>query len=339
MPRPGTPARRTLRAEPPVRQSRPAPARLVRAAARGAAAPRPTGRQRRRAARGRQREDADHRPPGGVARGDGRAARRAEPGLRPHPPGRRRRRGARCRPRACGTGGGWRRAVHAGPGAARHGGPGGRGPPPGRAVGRDGHGGDGASARRRFPAPRPAPGRRPAVAGGAGPGRSADIARRPPAGAGGCGPPRRRADRRDAGCRPGARARRPAGGRAGVSFHAGAAAGAARGDAAGGGGAAGRAAAGGGRHRAAAALLPRAARAGIRRGRHPYTARDVARIERLAAARRVEYVVTTEKDRVRLLPYAPFAFPLLSIPLAVPIEPEAAFRAWLGGRVERARAA
>ena len=75
------------------------------------------------------------------------------------------------------------------------------------------------------------------------------------------------------------------------------------------------------------------------RDHHPYTARDVARIERLAAARRVEYVVTTEKDRVRLLPHAPFAFPLLSIPLAVPIEPEASFRAWLGGRVERARAA
>ena len=75
------------------------------------------------------------------------------------------------------------------------------------------------------------------------------------------------------------------------------------------------------------------------RDHHPYTAGDVARIQRLAAARRVEYVVTTEKDRVRLLPYAPFAFPLLSIPLAVPIEPEAAFRAWLGGRVERARAA
>ena len=75
------------------------------------------------------------------------------------------------------------------------------------------------------------------------------------------------------------------------------------------------------------------------RDHHPYTARDVARIERLAAARRVEYVVTTEKDRVRLLPHAPFAFPLLSIPLAVPIEPEASFRAWLGERVERARAA
>ncbi len=75
------------------------------------------------------------------------------------------------------------------------------------------------------------------------------------------------------------------------------------------------------------------------RDHHPYSARDVARIERLAAAQRVEYVVTTEKDRVRLLPHAPFAFSLLSIPLAVPIEPAASFRAWLAGRVERARAA
>ena len=75
------------------------------------------------------------------------------------------------------------------------------------------------------------------------------------------------------------------------------------------------------------------------RDHHPYTARDVARIERLAAARRVEYVVTTEKDRMRLLPHAPFAFPLLSVPLAVPIEPETSFRAWLAARLERARAA
>ena len=75
------------------------------------------------------------------------------------------------------------------------------------------------------------------------------------------------------------------------------------------------------------------------RDHHRYAARDIARIARLAAAREVEYVVTTEKDHVRLLPFAPFPFPLLSVPLAVPIEPEASFRAWLGGRVERARAA
>ncbi len=75
------------------------------------------------------------------------------------------------------------------------------------------------------------------------------------------------------------------------------------------------------------------------RDHHRYVARDVARIARLATAWGVEYVVTTDKDRVRLLPFAPFPFPLLSIPLAVPIEPEASFRAWLGGRVERARAA
>ena len=68
-----------------------------------------------------------------------------------------------------------------------------------------------------------------------------------------------------------------------------------------------------------------------------YTAGDIARIGRLAAEHRAEHVVTTEKDLVRLLPHAPFRFSLLAVPLRVEIEPSAAFNAWLGERVSRAR--
>ena len=74
------------------------------------------------------------------------------------------------------------------------------------------------------------------------------------------------------------------------------------------------------------------------RDHHRYAAADIARIERLAAACGAQYVVTTDKDLVRLAPHAPFGFPLLSIPLDVPIEPRAAFRAWLGARLDQARA-
>ena len=73
------------------------------------------------------------------------------------------------------------------------------------------------------------------------------------------------------------------------------------------------------------------------RDHHPYSARDVAKIGRRAAASRARRVVTTEKDLVRLLPHAPFGFSLLSIPLAVTMEPAAAFRTWLEARLRQAR--
>ena len=73
------------------------------------------------------------------------------------------------------------------------------------------------------------------------------------------------------------------------------------------------------------------------RDHHPYSARDVAEIGRRAAASRARRVVTTEKDLVRLLPHAPFGFSLLSMPLAVTIEPAAAFRTWLEARLRQAR--
>ena len=73
------------------------------------------------------------------------------------------------------------------------------------------------------------------------------------------------------------------------------------------------------------------------RDHHPYSARDVAEIGRRAAASRAQRVVTTEKDLVRLLPHAPFGFSLLSMPLAVTIEPAAAFRTWLEARLRQAR--
>lgn len=73
------------------------------------------------------------------------------------------------------------------------------------------------------------------------------------------------------------------------------------------------------------------------RDHHPYSARDVAEIGRRAAASRARRVVTTEKDLVRLLPHAPFGFSLLSMPLAVTIEPAGAFRTWLEARLRQAR--
>lgn len=73
------------------------------------------------------------------------------------------------------------------------------------------------------------------------------------------------------------------------------------------------------------------------RDHHPYSARDVAEIGRRAAASRARRVVTTEKDLMRLLPHAPFGFSLLSMPLAVTIEPAAAFRTWLEARLRQAR--
>ena len=73
---------------------------------------------------------------------------------------------------------------------------------------------------------------------------------------------------------------------------------------------------------------------------HRYTPIDVAAVAAAARARGAVALVTTEKDVVRLLPFRPLPLPLLWVPLAVRIEPEPAFREWLGRRLadERSRA-
>lgn len=72
---------------------------------------------------------------------------------------------------------------------------------------------------------------------------------------------------------------------------------------------------------------------------HPFSAGDVERIAGRATAVGAECVLTTEKDMVRLRPYAPFTFPLAWVPLQVTIEPAGRLRAWLVDRIDRARTA
>lgn len=66
------------------------------------------------------------------------------------------------------------------------------------------------------------------------------------------------------------------------------------------------------------------------RDHHPFTADDIAHIDRLAGKTHADYVVTTDKDLERLLPHAPFPFRLLAVRLAVAVEPPGALRDWLG---------
>ena len=74
------------------------------------------------------------------------------------------------------------------------------------------------------------------------------------------------------------------------------------------------------------------------RDHHPYTREDLAEISRKRQRQGADYVVTTEKDLVRLRPHAPFTFPMLWVPLLVSVEPADLFRAWLGERLAVARA-
>ncbi len=71
---------------------------------------------------------------------------------------------------------------------------------------------------------------------------------------------------------------------------------------------------------------------------HRYTARDVAALAAAARAQGALALVTTEKDVMRILPLRPLPLPLLWVPLVVRIEPEPAFRQWLGDRLAAERA-
>jgi tetraacyldisaccharide 4'-kinase len=68
-----------------------------------------------------------------------------------------------------------------------------------------------------------------------------------------------------------------------------------------------------------------------------YTRRHVDRIARAARDCRADLVLTTEKDRVRLLPFRPIPARLASVPLTVTVDPAAAFRDWLAVRLRAAR--
>ena len=70
---------------------------------------------------------------------------------------------------------------------------------------------------------------------------------------------------------------------------------------------------------------------------HPFTPADVRRIAAQAAAHGAGLVLTTEKDAVRLAPFAPFDFAAAAAPLRVAVEPADRFRAWLLERIAAAR--
>ncbi len=62
---------------------------------------------------------------------------------------------------------------------------------------------------------------------------------------------------------------------------------------------------------------------------HRFTAGDIRRIADRARRHDVAWVLTTEKDAVRLAPHAPLAFPIAAVPLAVRVDPSDDFRSWL----------
>ena len=75
------------------------------------------------------------------------------------------------------------------------------------------------------------------------------------------------------------------------------------------------------------------------RDHHPYSRKDVSGIADRAESLKVDFVITTEKDLVRLRLHAPFAFPLLWVPLRVMVQPADHFRSWLTERLATARGA
>lgn len=73
------------------------------------------------------------------------------------------------------------------------------------------------------------------------------------------------------------------------------------------------------------------------RDHHRYTGDDVRRIGEQARAAGALAVLTTEKDYVRLLPFRPFALPIVFAPLTLELERLDTFDAWLRQRVDAAR--
>lgn len=69
-----------------------------------------------------------------------------------------------------------------------------------------------------------------------------------------------------------------------------------------------------------------------------YRPRDIAALAASARGCGATAIVTTEKDLMRLLPFAPFVMPLCWVPLCASIEPADAFRRWLAERLADERA-
>ena len=73
------------------------------------------------------------------------------------------------------------------------------------------------------------------------------------------------------------------------------------------------------------------------RDHHAFSAQDIDDICRRAESIGADWILTTEKDMVRLLPHAPFGFPLAFVPITIEIEPAGRWRAWLAERLSMAR--
>jgi tetraacyldisaccharide 4'-kinase len=70
---------------------------------------------------------------------------------------------------------------------------------------------------------------------------------------------------------------------------------------------------------------------------HPYSNRDLRRIQAEASSKQASVVLTTEKDYVRLLPLRPFPVPVAWVPLTMEPEPVDEFKAWLAAGLRATR--
>jgi tetraacyldisaccharide-1-P 4'-kinase len=61
------------------------------------------------------------------------------------------------------------------------------------------------------------------------------------------------------------------------------------------------------------------------------------KITELVKASRIDLVLTTEKDYVRLERYQPFAFNVATVPLRIEIEEEGDFRSWITSQLAATR--
>jgi tetraacyldisaccharide 4'-kinase len=73
------------------------------------------------------------------------------------------------------------------------------------------------------------------------------------------------------------------------------------------------------------------------RDHHAYSRTDVIRILATARSAGADLVLTTEKDYVRLLPFRPFATPILGVPLRMEPDPLPEFRQFLANSLRAAR--
>ena len=74
------------------------------------------------------------------------------------------------------------------------------------------------------------------------------------------------------------------------------------------------------------------------RDHYQYLEKDISNIAARVKKLDVNYVITTEKDMVRLCEHMPLDFSVLWVPLKVNLEPAVQFHAWLQNRLNAARA-